>query len=173
MIPSIATERLQLRDFQESDLDAYAAFCADPDVMQYIGSGDTLSRSQTWTQIAVILGHWQLRGYGMWAVEERSSGELVGRVGFLNPEGWPGFELGWLLGASYWGHGYATEAAMAALEYAFTNLKRHHLISLIHPENEASIRVARRLGEKLEGETELLGRKVLVYGIYRKELNTA
>jgi RimJ/RimL family protein N-acetyltransferase len=173
MIPTLTTGRLHLREFRESDLDAYAAICASPDVMQFIGRGSTLSRSQTWTQIAVFLGHWQLRGHGMWAVEERSSGDLIGRVGFLDPEGWPGFELGWLLGLPYWGHGFATEAARAALEYAFCELRRRHIISLIYPKNEASIRVALRLGERLERETKLFDRRVLVYGLHKKDLHIA
>jgi RimJ/RimL family protein N-acetyltransferase len=164
VIPTLRTERLLLRPFRGDDVDAYAAMCADPLIMRNLGEGRTLSRAETWRQVAFFLGHWHLRGHGMWAVEERESGDLVGRVGFLEPEGWPGFELGWALRSDRWGRGYATEAARTALEFARTQLGRSGVISLIYPDNQPSIRVAERLGETLQRETELFGRRVLVYG---------
>jgi RimJ/RimL family protein N-acetyltransferase len=94
---------------------------------------------------------------------------LVGRIGFWNPEGWPDFELGWMLRRAFWGRGYATEAARAALGVAFTQLDRPHVISLIHPDNAASIRVARRLGERLLHSADVMGKPALVYGITRDE----
>ncbi len=166
---SLETERLLLREWrEESDLNLYAQMCADPLVMRYLSpEGKTLTRAETWRQMAFIIGHWQLRGYGHWAVEEKASGRLIGRIGFLNPEGWPGFEIGWTLARESWGKGYATEGARRALEYAFTEMGREHVISLIHPQNKNSIRVAERLGEKPEGETEVSGIGVLIYGISR------
>src|SRR2546423_1268134 len=166
---SLETERLLVRDLrEESDLNLYAQMCADPLVMRYLSpEGKTLTRAETWRQMAFIIGHWQLRGYGHWAVEEKASGRLIGRIGFLNPEGWPGFEIGWTLARESWGKGYATEGARRALEYAFTEMGREHVISLIHPQNKNSIRVAERLGEKPEGETEVSGIGVLIYGISR------
>jgi RimJ/RimL family protein N-acetyltransferase len=164
---ALHTDRLHLRMFREDDLDAYAAICADPEVMRYLGDGRTLGRSEAWRQMAMILGHWQLRGYGLWAVEERATGALVGRLGFFEPEGWPGFELGWMLRRASWGRGYATEGAERALAHAFTEMGRQRLISLIRPDNRASIRVAERLGERLEGRTTLFGQEALVYGIDR------
>jgi RimJ/RimL family protein N-acetyltransferase len=121
----------------------------------------------TWRHLAMILGHWHLRGFGMWGVEELATGKLVGRVGFHEPDGWPAFELGWTIGRAWWGKGYATEAAKRCLEYAFKEMQREHVISLIDPENVNSIRVAERLGETLEGETEVGGHRVLIYGISR------
>jgi RimJ/RimL family protein N-acetyltransferase len=164
---TLETERLVLRMFRADDLDAYAAICADPEVARYLGDGKTLTRSEAWRQMALILGHWQLRGFGLWAVAERATGTLLGRIGFFEPEGWPGFELGWMLRRASWGKGYATEGAGRALAHAFTSMDRDHLISLIHPANQASIRVAERLGQTLEGRTDLFGREVLVYGIAR------
>ena len=117
--------------------------------------------------MAAIMGHWYFRGYGVWAVEEKSSGKVVGRIGLYNPEGWPGFELGWTLARSSWGKGYATEGAQRALEYAFTEMKRDHVISLIEPANVASIKVAERLGETVEGEADVMGHHVQIYGISR------
>jgi RimJ/RimL family protein N-acetyltransferase len=164
---SLETERLILRMFREDDLDAYAAMCADPDVMRYLGDGKALTRSEAWRQMALILGHWRLRGFGLWAVEERATGALLGRIGFFQPEGWPGFELGWMLRRASWGRGYATEGARRALGHAFTVMNRDHLISLIRPANRPSIRVAERLGQSLESRTDLYGQEVLVYGIGR------
>jgi RimJ/RimL family protein N-acetyltransferase len=164
---TLETERLRLRMFRQDDLDAYSTICADPEVMRYLGEGKALSRTEAWRQIAMILGHWSLRGFGLWAVEERATGTLVGRIGFFQPEGWPGFELGWMLRRASWGKGYASEGAGRALAHAFTEMGRDHLISLIRPANQASIRVAERLGQRLEGRTDLFGHEALVYGIDR------
>ena len=108
-----------------------------------------------------------MRGYGHWAVESKETGRMIGRIGFLNPEGWPGFEIGWTLARHAWGKGYAIEGARAALRYAFTTLDKPHVISLIHPDNTASIRVADRLGERREGTARVSDVDVLVYGIDR------
>lgn len=163
---TLETDRLLLRAWGNQDFDSYAEMCADPDIMRYLG-GKTLNRMEAWRHMAFLVGHWELLGYGHWAVEEKSSGKFAGRLGFLNPDGWPGFEIGWTLGRAFQGKGYATEGAKRALQYAFEDLNKDHVISLIHPDNKASIRVAERLGEKLEGETELLGHDVLIYGIDR------
>jgi RimJ/RimL family protein N-acetyltransferase len=167
-IPQLDTDRLILRAFREDDFDAYAEICADPEVMRYLGDGKPLSRVEAWRQMAFIVGHWQLRGFGLWAIEEKASGRLIGRAGLLQPEGWPGFEVGWTLGRAWWGNGYATEAAREALRYAFQELDRDHVISLIRPDNQPSIRVAERLGERLEGEIpDFMGGPALIYGIHR------
>ncbi len=121
-----------------------------------------------------MIGHWQVWGTGTWVVEHKETGAFIGFVGFSEPEGWPGLELAWTLARRYWGHGYATEAAREALAYAFTLLKRERVISLIHPENRASIRVAKRIGETLLDRIDHLGHEMLCYGLdretYRKEI---
>jgi len=165
---TLETDRLILRPFAETDLDSWAEICADEEVMRFLG-GKTWTRMEAWRHIATTLGHWLLRGYGPWAVELRDNAQLVGRVGFINPEGWPGFELGWTLGRSAWGNGYATEAAGRALEHAFTQMGRDHVISLIHPDNHGSLAVAERLGEKFERTAEVMGEEVGVYGIRRED----
>ena len=104
----------------------------------------------------------------MWAVEIRETGDFAGMAGFAAPEGWPGFELAGMLARRFWGRGYATEAGRAALDYAFTVLEKDHVISLIYPENRASIRVAERIGETLEDRIQHLGREMLVYGLGRE-----
>lgn len=170
----LETERLNMRMWREDDFEAYARICADPDVMRYLNKeGKPLSRLEAWRHLAFLIGHWHLRGYGHWAIEEKESGNLVGRIGFLYPEGWPDFEIGWTLGREYWGKGYAIEGARRALAYAFTELDREHVVSLIRPGNQGSINVAERLGEKLEGQTEVAGLEVLVYGIHRNAWRAA
>ncbi len=169
LIPQLSTKRLILRGFREEDLDAYAEMCGDPEVMRYIANGQPLSRWDSWRNMAMILGHWQLRGYGLWAVEERCSGEMIGRIGCWQPEGWPGLEIGWTLRRAYWGRGYATEAARRSMDYAFEKLGQSRVISLIRLENQASRRVAEKLGEHLEGTTELFSSEALVYSISRED----
>jgi RimJ/RimL family protein N-acetyltransferase len=170
---TLETDRLVLRMLRESDLDAYAEMCGDPEVMRYIGDGQPLTRPLAWRNLAMMVGHWSLRGYGLWAAEERVSGVLVGRIGFWYPEGWPGFEIGWTLRRAFWGRGYATEGARVALGYAFTHLQQPQVLSLIHPYNAASIRVAQRLGEQLLGPTEVMGKSALVYRSTREEWDAA
>ncbi|MDX6711117.1 MAG: hypothetical protein QOH96_2133 [Blastocatellia bacterium] len=165
-IPTLETPRLILRSFRNEDFEAYAEFCADPEVMRYL-TGKPMSRLESWRHMAMMVGHWVLRGYGSWAVEERESGKFIGKIGINDPEGWPAFEIGWTLGRPYWGKGYATEGARVALKYAFEELDRPHVISLIHRENRGSIAVAEKLGEKIEGETEVMGMPVLIYGVHR------
>lgn len=162
----LETDRLNLRQFRESDLDAYAEMCADPEVMKYLGSGP-MNRAEAWRNMAMVLGHWRLRGFGLWAVEEREGGAFVGRVGCWRPEGWPGLEVAWTLRRAFWGRGYATEAGRASLDFAFHQLGQSKAISLIHGENAASIRVAKRLKMRLEGAGDLMGYSVLVYGARR------
>lgn len=168
LIPQVKTERLILRGFVESDFDAYAEMCADPEVMRYLG-GQPLPRSEAWRNMAMIVGHWYLRGYGFWAVEEQATGQTIGRIGCWQPEGWLGLEVGWTLHRPYWGRGYATEAARASVDYAFSELGQLQVIHYIDPLNQASQQVALRLGAKVIQTTPLFGRDVLVYAINRED----
>ena len=162
-IPRVTTDRLLLRGFEPRDLDAYAAMVADPEVTRYLGDGQPLDRVGAWRQMAVFIGHWELRGFGLWAVEERATGALVGRIGCWEPEGWPGFEVGYALARQFWGRGFATEGARASLQFAREVVRRERIISLIKPENVASIRVAERLGAMLDGTTDYFGNPTNVY----------
>ncbi len=163
------TDRLILRPFRADDLDAYAAMCADPEVMEFLSAtGDPLTRADAWRQMSMFLGHWQLRGYGTWAVEERATGAFVGRVGLHFPEGWPDRELGWTIARAFWGKGYATEAARAAITHAFDALGWTHLVSLIHPDNRRSARLAERLGYQVRGTAEVRGLHLTTYRLDAK-----
>lgn len=164
----IETERLRLRMFEEGDLEAYARMCADPEVMQFLG-GRPLSREETWREIAIYLGHWQLRGYGLFATELKASRTFVGRIGLWYPLGWPRLEIGWAVDRPYWGHGYATEAGAAVMRYAFAQMGVEHLVSFIFPDNVASQRVAEKLGESRTGTCELGGLEAWLYEITRTE----
>lgn len=165
--PTLTTERLVLRPFAEADVEPLHALMQDPDVMRYVGDRRVPTRPETWRAVAGWIGHWSLRGHGLWAVEEAASGEVVGRAGLINPIDWPGPEVGYLLGRRWWGRGYATEAARAAMDWGFTTIGFDRLLSLIDPANAPSIAVAERLGETLSGEVDLWGHRVLVYGIDR------
>lgn len=123
-----------------------------------------------WRNIAMMIGHWHLRGYGQWTVIEKNTGEVIGRVGLWNPEGWPGIELGWIIRRSRWNNGFATEAAMASLSWAWANVETDRIISIIEPDNAPAIRVAEKIGESFEREEVMNGRNVHLYGVRR---NTA
>ena len=166
---TLETPRLRLRMFRQADFDAYADMLADPQVARYLSHGQPLSSSEAWRHMAMLLGHWQLLGFGPWAVEECASGELVGRIGPYFPAGWPGLELAWTIRRQSWGRGYATEGARAALAYVFKQMGRDRVISLIRPRNTASIRVAEKLGQRLQDRMEFYGQEALVYGIRREK----
>lgn len=134
--------------------------------MRHIGDGHTYDRAEAWRAMATMIGHAVLRGYSNWAVEERATGRFVGRLGLYNPEGWPGLEVGWLLGRDAWGKGYATEGGRAAVDWAFAELGVDHVISLIYEDNARSIAVAERLGFAREDTLRLHDRAVAVYGIH-------
>jgi RimJ/RimL family protein N-acetyltransferase len=162
-IPILETERLRLREPRQSDFDAYAAMYADPEVTRFLGG--PWDRGRAWRHLAFLQGHWWMAGVGSWVVEQRGTGAFLGVVGFSEPEGWPELELAWILGRRWWGRGYAVEAGRAALAHAFGVWRRERVISLISPENEASVRVAERLGERLQGRVEHFGREMLCYGV--------
>jgi RimJ/RimL family protein N-acetyltransferase len=168
-IPRLETERLLLREYRESDFDAYAAILADPEVMRTL-TGSPQPRWEAWRSFAMHVGHWVLRGYGMWSVEEKATGRFVGRVGLYYPEGWPGREVGWTIARECWGRGYAPEAGRAALRYAFDVLGWDRIISVIRPDNSNSIAVARKLGMTHQGEARVMTFDVHVYGRERGEV---
>jgi RimJ/RimL family protein N-acetyltransferase len=166
-IPELHTERLLMRGFRESDLDAWAAICADSEVTRWVGDLDGLTREGAWRRMAYILGHWVLRGFGQWALVERETDGLVGRAGLLRPEAWPGLEVGWLVGRDHWGRGFAPEAGRASLDWARTGLGAEHVISCIEDDNHRSARVAEKLGMTVEGRTRIVDGlyEVRVFGV--------
>ena len=147
--PRLTTERLILRGWDESDLASYAGMMADPETARFITRrGEPLNAAQAWSEVAFFIGHWQLLGTGMFVVEEKDTGTFLGRIGPLAPEGWPGLEIAWGLARHAWGKGYAQEAARATIDWTFENRSVDRIVSIIHPLNVASQKVAARVGER-------------------------
>lgn len=147
-IPTLTTTRLTLRAPCEDDFDVLAQFYAS-DRSKHVGGPAT--PEQSWRMLATELGHWSLRGYGRWAVDETATGAFAGVIGPWYPLGWPEPEIGWDLMNGFEGKGYATEAAMAALQYAYSTLGWPTAISLVSPPNAGSRKVAQRMGATKEG----------------------
>ncbi|WP_164860724.1 GNAT family N-acetyltransferase [Parasedimentitalea marina] len=148
LIPTLSTPRLTLRAPEAGDFPDFAAFFAS-ERSKFVGGPAT--EEQSWRMLATELGHWPLRGYGRWAVEETETGKLAGIIGLWFPKGWPEPELGWDLMNGFEGKGYATEAALAAREYAYETLGWTTTISLVAPANDGSRGVAKRMGATFDG----------------------
>lgn len=156
-VPTIATERLRLRAFRASDLDAYAAMQANPEVMRHMVMGRTSTPGDVWRTMLMSLGSWALRGYGMWACEKVDGEVFVGSVGVFHPLDWPEAEIAYSFDQPFWGQGFATEAARAARDWLFEHFPLNRAASLIRPDNFASKRVAERLGAICERTFEMRG----------------
>lgn len=164
------TERLLLRAFTPADEPMLLHLFADPEVMRF-GDGP---RPSEWTHrwLRDTLDSYARRGYGPWAVVEKADGERIGYCGlFYYPDvnGRPEIEIGYRLTRTWWGRGCATEAVIAARDYAFATLSLTRLIALIDPANLASIRVAEKAGLRHEADALLPGYTYpdRVYGIER------
>ena len=150
-VPGLVTQRLRLRGFRDEDRAPFAALNADPEVMEYLPAPLSLAESDA--LIGRIRAHFSEHGFGLWAVELRAvsgPGPLLGFVGLTRPtfaaHFTPCVDLGWRLARSHWGHGYATEAATAALRFGFERLGLDEIVALTVPENARSRRVMERLG---------------------------
>jgi RimJ/RimL family protein N-acetyltransferase len=168
MMPVLETQRLILRRYEISDFLAFAAQRADPAVMKYIGKGDLLSEEESWSRFQSIAGHWQLLGYGTWALEEKTTGSVIGALGFADKKrpaehpasGAP--EMGWSLASSAHGKGFASEALKSALGWGYEFFGPTRVVCVISDDNIASLRVAQKHGfEQFATATRYgLGRKV-------------
>lgn len=150
----IETERLRLRQWRQPDFEVYAAYYEDEKTAQFVGG--QMDRNKAWRHFASVVGHWQLKGFGQWAVEEKQTGSLVGCIGLWEPEGWPELEVGYWLTFDAHGKGYATEAGMRARRVAYEDLGATTLVSYIDPRNTPSKRVAERMGAWHDETIELL-----------------
>ena len=144
----VCTERLRLRRFRAGDAEAFAAINADPLVVRYLGG--EIDRAASDALLGRIMAHWDEHGFGLWAAELRDGGRMVGFVGlsipgFL-PAVLPAVEVGWRLASDVWGLGLATEGGRAGIEWGFGSLGLDRIISIIDPDNVASLRVAEKLG---------------------------
>jgi RimJ/RimL family protein N-acetyltransferase len=151
VVPLVETARLTLGGRSREDFPEYASMWGDAEVTRHIG-GKPLSEEDAWAKFLRTAGHWPLLGFGYWLVREKSSGRLVGEVGFANlmrhvaPALGAAPEIGWVLAAWGWGKGYATEAAQAAVAWCDAELRVPRTVCLIDTENAASIRVAGKCG---------------------------
>ena len=173
----LETERLILRRPEAGDRDGYAELWGNEEVVRFLG-GRTLSPDQVPGGIERMLKQWDRHGIGLFSVLRKEDERLVGRVGYLlwDSERWVNamseeldepleLEIGWVVARAFWGLGYATEAAIACRDHAFGALGRERVISLIAPENVASIRVAEKIGERYERDVDI-GAAVGPVGVY-------
>lgn len=151
--PVLETARLILRPPRAGDFEAWAAIAQDEQVMRHLGG--VYGRFEAWKRFLACVGAWHIQGFNGFAVIEKSSGHWVGRAGPLHPDGWPGDEIGWTFAREAWGKGYATEAATAAIDWAFDVLGWTQIIHCIDADNIASQAVARRLGSTRQGPGKL------------------
>jgi [ribosomal protein S5]-alanine N-acetyltransferase len=160
------TPRLILRNWRESDVESFYALTSDPDVMRYIGPGETWDRALTEMVAGRRIRQGVERGYCLWAVELRESGEMIGQCGVQPLPDTDEIEIGWWLAKKHWGQGLATEAAQAALYYAMNNLGFKRIVAITQSPNRASSRIMERLGMHYEKTIERNGvENVLFYSI--------
>jgi RimJ/RimL family protein N-acetyltransferase len=172
-INSVETARLLLRVPELADAEALMGIIWDPEVVEQ--KQVTLREAPGGLDLALkntseMVRQWQLRGYGQWSVIEKLTGDVIGCVGFYHPTGeWPGVDLGWVFHRSRWGHGFATEAATAALGWIWEYTQIDRIISLIAPDDFRSIRIATKIGERFERADvdPVNGEPVHVYTIAR------
>jgi RimJ/RimL family protein N-acetyltransferase len=170
-IDPVQTPRLLLRVPDVGDATALMGIFWDPEVVER--KQVTLLEPPGGFDLAAkntkdMVRQWELRGYGQWSVVEKATGQVIGCVGFYHPtDAWPGVDLGWVLHRSRWGQGFATEAASAALLWAWRDTQIDHVISLIAPDDRRSIRIALKIGERFERADvdPVHGEPVHVYGI--------
>jgi RimJ/RimL family protein N-acetyltransferase len=160
--PTLETERTLLRAHRIEDLDAYASLWADPVVTRFIG-GKPRSREESWNRILRYAGMWQLVGYGLWAVEDRATGELVGEAGFheMKRDIVPAFEgtpeAGWVFAPAVHGRGFASEVVGRMHDWAKTRPEFGRTVCIIAPENAASLALARKFDYREQTRTTYHG----------------
>ncbi|MCB8927665.1 MAG: GNAT family N-acetyltransferase [Ardenticatenaceae bacterium] len=164
-IPTIETERLRLRPFTLEDAPTMHQILNGPDVLKYFPGPQTVTEAQVERMINRILAHWQEHGYGLWAVEERTTGALLGRCGLQLITETNEVEIDFILDPACWGQGFATEAGLASLKFGFEQLNLAEVVGIVHPENLASQRVLQKLGMQFAAATEYFGMAVHRYVI--------
>lgn len=156
------TERLILRQFQDEDWKDLHEYYSSEEATRYT-VGRAFSEGESWRIMSAMLGHWVLRGYGPYALEDKCSGKVIGTAGFWYPNDWPSPEIKWALAPAYWRKGYASEAARALQKIGIEYLPEISLISLIAKENQASIKLALAVGACFDREIDFRGGKWDIY----------
>jgi len=166
-IPTVETERLSLRPFADADRAAYAKLREDPDVVRYLPGGEALvpfASEIAASRIRAFRDGWR-RGFGVWAVTDRTNGTFMGQAGLAAMERSGEVEVLYALGRRHWGRGYAREAAAAALRFGFETVGLPRIVAFVVPENTASVRVLTAVGLQPSGETTYNGFTVLGFAI--------
>lgn len=159
---NIKTKRLNLRQFINEDWLDIHQYYSDKEATKFT-FGRSLSEGESWRAMASMMGHWQLRGYGPYALEDKVSKKIIGIAGFWYPNDWPEPEIKWALIRQYWGKGYASEAARAIQETALKYIPEIPLISFIHSDNSASIKLALNINAVFEKQLEFRGGSWHIY----------
>jgi ribosomal-protein-alanine N-acetyltransferase len=161
------TERLFLRHFHLYDAEAMDRVFGDAEVMRFGPGVQTAGWVREWL-LRCLEDYYHKWGFGLWAVVEKQTREVVGFCGlsrFPDVDDQPEIQLGYRLARAHWGRGIATEAAEAVREYAFQTLCLSRLISIIDPNNRASIRVAEKVGMQYEKDAVFHGIPVRIYAL--------
>ena len=163
----IETQRLLLRQMMPKDAPALLKVFGDAEAMRHYPAAFDEARMQAW--VAWNMRSYETRGHGLWTMVLRATGEVVGDCGLVSQEvdGSPEIEVGYHVRRDLWGKGLATEAALACIDHGFTQFGFRRFVSLIHPQNASSRRVAEKIGMKLRRETEWKGKATCIYGIER------
>jgi ribosomal-protein-alanine N-acetyltransferase len=164
----IMTDRLYLRRFSKKDLDAYARIMGDDEVGKWFPKGNGYTRQEAERSLNSILEHWDKHGFGIWAVAGKEE-VLLGRCGLNLITETSEVEVDFVVARSFWGRGFATEAARAALRYGFEILKLDRIIALTKPENAAARRVMEKTGMQYTKEAEYWGITCAYYEISKAE----
>lgn len=165
----IQTDRLVFREFTQADIDKLFLLLSDTIVMKHCLGPMDITGVQKWLDIAIEC--YKKYGYDYWAVYERYTNTFIGQIGILNQEidGKREECLAFMIGQKYWNKGYATEGAIACINYAFKSLKLERLIATVEPENLQSICVLKKIGMKYVGEINYINKKVYIYSINKRE----
>jgi ribosomal-protein-alanine N-acetyltransferase len=165
----LQTPRVALREFELADAEALAKVLSDPETMRFFPTSFDQKAIEEW--IVRNRRRYEVQGHGLWAMQLKSTGEMIGDCGIAvqDVEGEQLLEVGYHLRRDMWGQGFATEAARACRDYGFRKMQAEFMISLVRPENVASCRVAERCGMKVWKETLRAGLRHLVYRILREE----
>jgi len=162
----LATERLVIRPYREDDAMALHEVFGSPEVMKWTPSPPSKDVAETTQRLARTMAFTagQPPGMGLWALERKDTSEFLGQVGLFPVEGkGPEVEVAYELAPRIWGHGYATEAARALVDYGFGELGLGRIVALILPDNARSRKVASKCGLTLEGPARFYGLDLLVY----------
>ena len=165
LLPKLQTERLRLRMFEPTDLDAAYFLFKDREVQKYLSPTNQRSREQMAVTLQKLVGRWKERGFGIWCVTELENSRMIGYCGFQCFDKTPELELVFAFSKSFWGNGFATESAKACLKYGFENLGIEKIYAATHPENIASQKVLEKIGMDFEAESPHYQMELKIYSI--------